>query len=831
MVTLFWALIWIFGLGYLLYNRTTLQSFTAITGIALVLTTIVHPFSILTLFFAWVIYLGVFITLNVAEIRQKYITQYLFNLAAKTTPKMSYTEKVALEAGHTWWEGELFRGKPDWELLLQGFKPVLTPEEQSFLDNQVEEVCKKTNDWDVTHKNFDLLPEVWELLKKHGFFGIIIPKRYGGLEFSAVAHSAIVTKLSSCSITLCTSVAVPNSLGPAELLLHYGTEDQKNYYLPRLAKGEEIPCFALTGPEAGSDATSIPDTGVVCYGTYNSKECLGIKLNFNKRYITLAPIATVIGLAFKLYDPDNLLEYNKKDLGITCALIPRNTPGVIIGDRHFPLNTAFQNGPIVGNNVFIPLDFIIGGIEMAGHGWRMLMECLSVGRAISLPSTSSGGQNLGVLATGAYARIRQQFNTPICGFEGIQSPLARMIGLNYISNAARLETAAAIDNGIKPSVASSIVKCHVTEFGRQVALDAMDIHGGKGICLGPNNYIGRGYQAAPIAITVEGANILTRNMMIFGQGAIRCHPYAIDEMTAITSNDMEHFDNLIYMHAGYLASNTVRSFWLSLTMSRFSFSPKQDQTTKYYQWVNKFSANLAFIADLSMTVMGGQLKRKESISARLGDILSYTYLMSMVLKYYHDESSPSEDLVIVDWSCKYLAFKIQEALSEICHNFPNRLIGWIMKAIVMPLGNCHKIPSDKLNKELTKLVTQPSNTRNRLMQFIKSKDSDCNVITMLNKTLANTIIAEPVAKRLSKAVKEGKVTAFAYREQILEAVNKNIISETESELLISHQKDVLSIINVDQFKHEELVSLSSRQKEIRKESMQEPVKAQAKIDI
>ncbi|MBP9722039.1 MAG: acyl-CoA dehydrogenase, partial [Gammaproteobacteria bacterium] len=480
---------WLFGIGYLLYNRTTLQAFTVITGIALIITTLAHPFGFLTLFLAWVLFLGIFVTLNVAEIRQKYITQYLYNLAAKTTPKMSYTEKVALEAGHTWWEGELFRGKPDWDLLLNHQSPVLTQEEQDFINGPVEELCALTDDWLVTNE-LDLRANVWQYMKDKGFFGIIIPKKYGGLEFSAVAHSTIVTKLSSRSITLCTSVAVPNSLGPAELLLHYGTEEQKNYYLPKLARGEEIPCFALTGPEAGSDATSIPDTGIVCYGEYANKNCLGIKLNFNKRYITLAPVATVIGLAFKLYDPDNLLENNIVDLGITCALIPRNTAGITIGDRHFPLNTAFQNGPIVGNNVFIPLDFVIGGIEMAGHGWRMLMECLAVGRAISLPSTSSGGQNFGVLATGAYSRIRQQFNTPICGFEGIQEPLARMVGLNYISNAARLETAAAIDNGMKPSIASSIIKCHITEFGRQVALDAMDIHGGKGICLGPNNYLG-----------------------------------------------------------------------------------------------------------------------------------------------------------------------------------------------------------------------------------------------------------------------------------------------------------------------------------------------------
>ncbi len=809
MGTLFWLLIWVFGIGYLLYNRTTLQPFTAYVGIGLILTTIIHPFTLLTLFFAWLVYFAVFLPLNIAEIRQKYITKYFFDIATKSTPKMSDTERVALEAGHTWWEGELFRGKPDWEMLINSPKPILTQEEQAFLDGPVEEVCSMVNDWDVTHKHVDLPTNVWDYIKEKGFLGIIIPKKFGGLEFSAVAHSTIVTKLAGTSVTLCTSVAVPNSLGPAELLLHYGTDEQKNYYLPRLAKGLEIPCFALTGPEAGSDATSIPDTGVIMMGEYNGKTILGINLNFNKRYITLAPIATIVGLAFRLYDPDNLLNENTPDLGITCALIPRNTPGMIIGDRHFPLNTAFHNGPIVGKNVFIPLDFIIGGIEMAGHGWRMLMECLSVGRAISLPSTSSGGMNGAVLLTGAYSRIRRQFNTPLCGFEGIQAPLARMTGFNYISNAARLETAAAIDSGIRPSVVSGIVKLHVTEFGRQVAMDCTDILGGKSICLGPNNFAGRGYQASPIAITVEGANIMTRNLMVFGQGAIRCHPYALDEMHAIQNNDMEHFDNLLYRHAGYTLSNTVRSLWLSLTFGKFSHSPKNDATKIYYQWLNKFSANLAFTADILMIILGGKLKRKEGISARLGDVLSYTYLMSTTLKYYHDEGSLPEDLIVVDWSCRYLAYKSQEALKEICNNLPNQFLGKFIKLLVLPLGSWHKYPSDRLNKELTKLVSQPSSFRSSIKRYVSSKASDNNFVPKYEDILAKTLIAEPIIKRLNKAIKDKKLSAIVYDEQVKEAVDKNIITDSEGQILITHRKDVLSIVNVDQFKHEELVSLSS----------------------
>ena len=809
MISLIIALLWLFGIGYLFYNRVALTPFTAITGIALVITTILHPFSVFTLFIAWLVFFAIFVPLNMADIRKKYLTHHLFHYASKSTVKMSETEKVALEAGHTWWEGELFRGKPDWDLLMNYPAPTLSKDELDFINGPCEQLCSMLDDWKITHQDVDLPPKVWNFIKENHFFGMIVPKEYGGLAFSAVAHTAVVTKLSSVSITAATSVSVPNSLGPAELLLHYGTDEQKNYYLPRLVKGEEIPCFALTGVDAGSDASSISDYGVVCYGKYNDKEILGIRLNFKKRYITLAPIATVVGLAFKLYDPDNLLENNIEDYGITCALIPRDTKGIEIGDRHFPLNSAFQNGPVIGHDVFIPLDFIIGGIDMAGQGWRMLMECLAAGRAISLPSTSSGGSNASVLLTSAYARIRKQFNTPICGFEGIQEALSRIIGLNYISNAARLETAAALDRGVKPSVISAILKYHITEYGRQIGLDTMDILGGKGICLGPNNFAARGYQASPIAITVEGANILTRNMIIFGQGAIRCHPFILEEMSAISNKDLEHFDNLIYRHAGYLMSNAVRSFWLSLTSGRFSYAPKNDSTQKYYQWLNKFSANLAFMADLAMITMGGKLKRKESISARLGDILSYTYLMSTVLKFYSDQKSPSEELILVDWCCKYLAYKAQTAINETCHNLPNRFIRIIMKIVTLPIGKPHKIPSDKLNKEITKLTTQSSSTRKRIMKYVYHGDYPNNFIKKLDIILEHTIAAEPIAKRFEKAVKNREITSLDYHLQLEEAVSKHILTSTESEILAKNHEEILSVINVDKFKHEELISYSS----------------------
>lgn len=810
MISTIWFFAWVFGIGYLLYNRTSLQLFTICTSLAFILTAICAPFSALFKILSLAVLLAIFIPLNVIDIRRNYITNHLFNLVGKDTIKISETEKVALEAGHTWWEGELFRGKPDWSLLTNYPAPELTQEELAFLNGPCEKLCSMIDDWEITHKYTKLPPHIWKFIKENGFLGMIIPREYGGLGFSAVAHTAVVTKLAGVSVTACTSVAVPNSLGPAELLLHYGTEEQKNHYLPRLAKGEEIPCFALTGIEAGSDATSIPDYGTVCKGIHNGKETIGIKLNFNKRYITLAPIATVVGLAFKLYDPDNILGNNAKDYGITCALIPRETPGVDIGMRHFPLNSAFQNGPVSGKDVFIPLDWIIGGIEMAGQGWRMLMECLSVGRAISLPSTSSGGTNAATLVTGAYARIRRQFGTPICAFEGIQESLARIVGLNYISNAGRLETACAIDHGVKPSVVSAILKYHITENGRQVAMDSMDIHGGKGICLGPNNYLGRGYQAAPIAITVEGANILTRNMIIFGQGAVRCHPYILEEMAAITNDDFEHFDNVIYRHAGYLLSNTVRSFWLGLTNGLISESPKKDATKKYYKWLNKFSANLAFASDIAMIFLGAELKRKESISAKLGDVLSNTYLMSAVLKHYSDQGSPSDDLPIIDWCCKYLAYKTQIALRETANNFPNKMVGLMLKIITLPLGGIyHSLPSDKLNKELTKLITQPSSTRKRLMKYVFNSNTDNNFIRKLDIIMENTIAAEPIAKRLEKAMKSKQIDSLDYDSQVNEAVNKNILTKAEADILRKNREEVFSVINVDKFTTEELVSLSS----------------------
>src|SRR6185295_4081074 len=602
----------------------------------------------------------------VPPVRRLVVTNHVLAVYRRILPDMSATEKEAIDAGTVWWDADLFSGKPDWDKLLAVPEPRLSAEEQAFLDGPVEELCAMCNDWEITHEHQDLPPQVWQFIKDKGFLGMIIPKSYGGMGFSALAHSAVVMKLSTRSGAAAISVMVPNSLGPAELLLHYGTEQQKTYYLPRLAKGQEIPCFALTSPEAGSDAASIPDYGVVCKGVWQGKEVIGMRVTWDKRYITLGPVATLLGLAFKLYDPDKLIS-NKEDLGITCALVPTSTPGVNIGRRHLPLNAVFQNGPNSGKDVFMPLDWIIGGPDYAGKGWMMLMGCLAAGRAISLPTSSTGGVKALTRFTGAYARVRSQFKTPIGKLEGVEEALGRIAANCYVMDATRVMTAGSVDLGEKPAVLSAIAKYHMTERARACVNDAMDIVGGKGICLGPNNWIGRGYQLSPVAITVEGANILTRTLIIFGQGAIRCHPYVLREMRAAKELQGEEasreFDDAFTSHAGHVLRNGIRTFVLSL-FPGLAPAPRNAaaDTKHYYRHVSRLSAAFAFLADISMLAMGGALKRKEKISGRLGDVLSMMYLVSATLKRYEDQGRLKADLPLVRWAVRDALHRAQEAI-------------------------------------------------------------------------------------------------------------------------------------------------------------------------
>jgi acyl-CoA dehydrogenase len=721
---------------------------------------------------------------------------------------MSQTEREALEAGTVWWDGELFTGAPKWQKLLSAKPPELSEEEQAFIDGPCDELCRMLDDWDITHKRADLSPAVWDYLKSKGFFAMIIPKKYGGLEFSAYAHSCVLSKIASRSVTASSTVAVPNSLGPAELLNHYGTEEQKNHYLPRLARGEEVPCFALTGPRAGSDAASIPDTGVVCRGQWQGKEIVGLRLNFSKRYITLAPIATVVGLAFRMFDPEKLLG-DKADLGITCALIPRGTAGITIGRRHFPLNIPFQNGPVQGRDVFVPLDFIIGGPKMAGQGWRMLVEQLSVGRCISLPSNATGGAKAATWATGAYGRIRRQFNMPVGRFEGVETVIARMAGLTYTMDAARSVTAGAIDGGEKPSVPSAMLKYHVTEMGRIVANDAMDVHGGKAICLGPHNYIGRGYQSIPVAITVEGANILTRSLIIFGQGAVRCHPFVLREMTAARNPDraqgVDEFDRALFGHIGFTISNAVRSLIMALTHARFTRVPIKGPTARYYQHIVRFSASFAFAVDVAMLTLGGYLKKKENLSARLGDVLSCMYLASMVLKHHENQGRHDADLPIVEWACRNLLYRAQEQLHLFLRNFPNRFLAGVMRFMTMPRGLVYSAPSDRLGGSVAELVSSPTESRERLCRYIYKTLEPTNALGLLQEALVLSQIAEPIEKRIRvDGVKTGKVTALDLPGQIAQALAAGIISETEAAALRDYDRKVMDLINVDDFAPNEL---------------------------
>jgi acyl-CoA dehydrogenase len=760
----------------------------------------------------WKGFLGVLVAalwlLNVRPLRAGLITRPFMRAYLRLLPAMSQTEKEALEAGTVWWDGELFTGAPKWEKLLAARPPQLSAAESAFIDGPCEELCRMLDEWNITHERGDLPPQVWEFLKTRGFFAMIIPKKYGGLEFSAYAHSCVLAKIASRSATASSTVAVPNSLGPAELLNHYGTEEQKNYYLPRLARGEEVPCFALTGPRAGSDASSIPDTGIVSRGLWQGHEVVGLKLNFSKRYITLAPVASVIGLAFRMFDPERLLG-GKTDIGITCALIPRNTPGVSIGRRHFPLNIPFQNGPIQGKDVFVPLDFIIGGAAMAGSGWRMLVEQLSVGRCISLPSNTTGAAKAGVWATGAYARIRTQFNLPVGKFEGVETVIARMVGLTYTMDAARSVTAGAIDGGEKPSVPSAMLKYHVTEMGRQVANDAMDVHAGKGICLGPRNYLGRGYQIVPVAITVEGANLLTRNLIIFGQGAVRCHPFVLREMTAARNPDrtagVAEFDRALFGHIGFTLSNAVRSFIMALTHARFTRAPVQGPTARYYQHVVRFSASFAFAVDVAMLALGGYLKKKEGLSARLGDVLSCMYLASMVLKHHENQGHPEEDLAIVEWACRNLLYHAQEQLHGFLRNFPNRALAALMRALIFPRGRVYSAPGDRLGRSVAALVTSPTEARERLCQGIYWTLEPGNPLGLLQEALLLAVQLEPLEKRIRiEGVKSGRITALDFPGRVQQALAAGIVSETEAAALRDYDRKVMELINVDDFEPQAL---------------------------
>lgn len=751
------------------------------------------------------------LVLTLKPLRRALLSTHVLAYFRRALPAMSATERTAIEAGTVWWDAELFTGRPDWDTLLAHGPPALTDEERAFVDNDCATLADLSNDWETTSQWQDLSPDSWQYLKQHGFLGLIIGRPYGGKGFSAYAHSQIVMKLSSRCSAAAVSVMVPNSLGPAELLLHYGTDAQKAYYLPRLASGAEIPCFALTSPYAGSDAAAIPDVGIVCKGTHEGRETIGFRVTWDKRYITLGPIATVLGLAFRVRDPDHLLG-SADEPGITCALIPTSHPGVDIGRRHWPLNAVFQNGPNSGKDVFIPIDWVIGGPEQVGNGWRMLMESLAAGRAISLPSGGVGTAKLAVRGTSAYAALRRQFRTPIGKFEGIHEALGRMGGHLYVIDAMRRFCAQAVDLGEKPAVLSAIAKYHVTERSRRIVNDAMDITGGKGICMGPSNFLARAYQQLPISITVEGANILTRSLIIFGQGSIRCHPYLLKEMTAARDDDNERaliaFDNAFFRHAAFLASNALRSVVHGLTCGVFLTKPKgaTPVLAKYYRAVTRLCIAFAFVADLSMLLLGGGLKRRERLSARLGDVLSQLVLMSATLKRFEDEGAHAEDLPFVRWGVKDALHAADLAFEGLFANFPNRFAAAIMRALAFPYGLRRRPPSDTLTSTIALLIQTPCDARERLLadSHVPTQADADDPIACGERLLGLCQEVTEIEAKLHEVVRSGRVPpmpqSLAEVPGWARALNESgLIGERECDTLVRFAHDGAMLVKVDDF--------------------------------
>ena len=826
---LFWLLLFIGGGIFLAYRRVDLKTATIAAGVAVFSYIIFGNGG-----FLWNLVLLLLVAsmavLNLEEFRREKITRPLLKTYRTMLPQMSDTEREALEAGSVWWDGELFSGSPNWDRLMSMPPPKLSEEEQAFIDGPCEELCRMLDDWDITHELGDMPRAVWDFIKKHKFFAMIIPKQYGGLEFSAYANAMVIAKLASRNATASSTVGVPNSLGPAELLLHYGTEEQKQRYLPGLATAEEIPCFALTSPQAGSDAAALIDSGIVCKGEWQGEEIVGIRLNWDKRYITLAPVATVLGLAFKLYDPDRLIG-DRHEYGITAALIPTNTKGVTVGRRHYALNIPFQNGPTQGKDVFVPLDYIIGGRERAGQGWKMLVELLSVGRAITLPASALGGGQAAFYASGAYARIRKQFHLPVARFEGVGEALARIAAHTYIINSAVSVTAGAISEGEKPAVPSAVLKYHCTELGRKIANDAMDVHGGKGVMLGPKNYLGRGYQATPIAITVEGANILTRSLIIFGQGAIRCHPFVLRELHAAqdenTARGLYEFDTALFGHIGYAISNAARSFWLALTHARFSIVPLNTPTRRFYQNINRYSAAFALAADFAMLTLGGKLKQKELLSARLGDVFSSIYLASTVLKHFENQGRKAADLPLIEWSVRTLMYQAQEQLHGFLRNFPNRWVAALLRILIFPRGRTYSAPSDAQAHDIVELIINPTESRERLAGFAYTTVEPGNPVGLLQEALELAVAVEQLEKKLRTARKEGAISADYLPDQIEEGARAGIINADESTRLLEYHEKVMNLIAVDDFAPEDIGRRGVNQSPITKKAASAPRKKAA----
>lgn len=760
-----------------------------------VITIVVAIFTALILT-PWALILGIpLIALSIiilfAPLRFNLITQPAYKTLANSMPSISTTEQEALEAGTSWWEKELFMGAPDWSQFEKYPYPTLSAEEQSFIDNEVELLCSMLDEWEIHHHLKDLPPEVWQFIKDKGFLGLIIPKSFGGKEFSSFAQSRIMSKIASRSLTTAVSCMVPNSLGPGELLMHYGTDAQKQQYLPGLAKGEEIPCFGLTSPEAGSDAGAIPDSGVVCYGEYKGAQVLGLRMNFSKRWITLAPIATVVGLAFKLYDPEGLLgDKNKTEYGITCALIPASHAGVKIGARHYP-GSPFMNGTVEGKDVFIPIDWIIGGQENAGKGWRMLMECLGVGRGISLPALATAAGEMSYLTVGAFAKIRQQFNISVGKFEGVQEATSEIASDAYMLEAFRYLVTCGLNQGGTPAVMTAMAKYYATETMRKVVNHGMDIAGGRAIQLGPRNFLALTYQAIPIAITVEGANILTRSLMIFGQGSMRCHPYLFEELQLLQSEDknnsVKKFDDLLFKHLAYTFNRGARSFAYGWTGGSSDAPQSADQfTASYYKTINRFSANFALVSDMSLGLLAGDLKRKEMLSGRLADIHAHLFISTAILKFYEAGQKTEAEQLHAKLALQKAFLNIQEAFWGLFENFPAKLPAAFVKWICFPFGRVISKPDDELKQQVAELMMQEHPFREQLKHHVFYSTKADDVTGRLEHTFQILRTLEPLWDKFKKAESKGKFTGLTFEENIQQAIKEGFISESEAQQLLQY---------------------------------------------
>ncbi|MEX0900931.1 MAG: acyl-CoA dehydrogenase [Gammaproteobacteria bacterium] len=780
MIALLWWLVFVFALLALAYVHASRAAWTGVLLAVLLVYSELSPAAGWIKAFVWFAFAAPLVVVWAPTLRRRLFSDRLYAFYRASMPDLSRTEREALEAGSTWWDAELFSGNPQWRTLLDSPTRALSEAERAFLEGPTEQLCAMLDDWRDNHVRHDIPPQAWSFVKEQGFFGMVIPPEYGGKGFSQTGHASVIMKLATRSISGALTVMIPNSVGPGKLLLKYGTDEQKRYWLPRLAAGDEIPCFALTGPEAGSDAGAIPDTGIVC----ERDGVLGVRLDFDKRYITLGPVATVLGLAFKLIDPDGLLDTGRSELGITLALVPVSTPGVETGRRHNPMHMSFMNGPVRGHDVFVPLDALIGGVEYAGQGWRMLIECLTDGRSISLPALSTAAAKVSARATGAYARIRSQFRTPIGYFEGVQEALARIAGNTYAMDAARRVTLAALDDGKKPPVISAIMKYNMTERARQVIADALDVHGGAGVCLGPRNVVGLLHQFPPVAVTVEGANILTRSMMTFGQGAIRCHPYLLAELNAANDTDRGRgaatFDRAVTSHIGLSMSNGVRTVLLGLTGGALARAPRAGPVARYYRQLTRLSAAFSVTADLLLLTLRGELKRRERLSARMADIVSQLYIASAALKHFDASGAPAGDLPLVAWACEDALHRAERAFTELFDNMEPPWLAAVLRWFVFPWGLDFRRPSDGLDHEIARILLAPSSTRDRLTAGLYLPRSTREHLGRLEDALNQLCQTEAARRTLADAVKMKVASGRTLAEQVESAVTAGAITADDA---------------------------------------------------